>query len=90
MGAIKQMKNFLARNVFDKLIRDPNSSTEHFDHAVHVMCAAWSEDACSLGCHRLPGSLLRKQLCFCCFPIFGRNSTDLTKTSEMWLPSVLE
>lgn len=42
MGAIKQMKNFLGRNVFANVIRDTDSSTERFDHTVHVMCAAWS------------------------------------------------
>lgn len=42
MGAIKQMKNFSGRDIFANVIRDTGSSTEHFDHNVHVLCAAWS------------------------------------------------
>lgn len=33
-----------------------------------ITCVFWGWDADSLGCHTLPGSLLRKQLGFCCFP----------------------
>lgn len=33
-----------------------------------ITCAVWGWDADPLGCHTLPGSLLRKQLGFCCVP----------------------